>query len=175
VTVDGPCVCRCTRSVLSLIAERPFETQMGTWETSRGELRVASDREFEQRALPLLHVFHPGMIHPSPVQHLDRSVSTWSFGHWRHGSIGCRPRGPLRRVADCTTVTNSVGDAHGSPQTHHEPTFKSDHRRGPISKSPPSRLEVPIPTTVYARERSIQLASCSVKREGTSATAYFIN
>jgi hypothetical protein len=56
---------------------------MGVWETTRGELATASDREFERRVLPLLHVFHPGMIQPPQLQHLDRSgidLVVWSDG-----------------------------------------------------------------------------------------------
>lgn len=46
---------------------------MGTWETFRGELAVASGREFERRAAPVLKLFRSDVVQTPEMQHLDRS------------------------------------------------------------------------------------------------------
>lgn len=46
---------------------------MGAWETVRGELAVASEREFERRVAPILKLFRSDVVQTPARQHLDRA------------------------------------------------------------------------------------------------------
>lgn len=65
---------------------------MGVWETIRGELAVASDREFERRAAPMLKLFRSEVVHSPAMGHLDRAGI--DFVVWSD-------EGPLPWVVQC--------------------------------------------------------------------------
>lgn len=65
---------------------------VGAWETVRGELAVASGKEFERRVAPILRLFQSDVIPTPEMQHLDRAgidFITWS------------DEGPLPWVVQC--------------------------------------------------------------------------
>lgn len=45
---------------------------LGAWETFRGQLAVASGRDFERRAAPVLKLFRSDVVQTPEMQHLDR-------------------------------------------------------------------------------------------------------
>ncbi len=65
---------------------------MGAWETVRGELAVASGREFERRAAPILKLFRSNVVQTPGMQHLDRAGI--DFVVWSD-------EGPLPWVVQC--------------------------------------------------------------------------
>ena len=73
---------------------------MGAWETVRGELAVATDREFERRAAPILKLFQPDVVQTPARQHLDRAGI--DFLVWSDD-------GPLKWVVQCKGFREQEG------------------------------------------------------------------
>lgn len=65
---------------------------MGAWETVRGELAVASAKEFERRVAPILRLFRSDIVQAPEMQHLDRAGI--DFVVWSD-------EGPLPWVVQC--------------------------------------------------------------------------
>lgn len=50
-----------------------MENNMGAWEKLRGQMAVATDRDFERLVLPLLRLFWPSMVQPTKLKKYDRA------------------------------------------------------------------------------------------------------